>query len=220
MIRVNMPEEPDCFDEKVRQSGLAFLEQQGQDPQQEPQSGSRLWGNRDGNFWTAVKDDLRTGYKNRCVYSCFVLEDERQPDNSLRPTHSIDHFQPRSRSPAYLAYEWSNLRWTWNVIDNECKKDHFISEEHDPTRLTHNIVELQEDENGDWIVTSDSSLTISEQEKIDKTIQDLGLNKRKVKIRRRQFVEDFLENKDRYDDDFMEERQPFIYRELKRLGWL
>jgi len=125
--------------------------------------------------------------------------------------------------PSISLSNWSLanfLRWAWNVIDNECKKDHLISEEHDSTRLTHNIVELQEDKNGDWIVIPDSSLTISQQEKIGKTIQDLGLNKRKVKIRRRQFVKDFLDNKDRYDDDFMEERQPFIYRELKRLGWL
>ena len=220
MIPVPMPEEPPCFNARVRQRGLAFLQEQGQDPQQQPQSSSRIWGNGAGDFWRAVKDDLRTGYNNRCVYSYFVLEQERLPDNSLRSTHSIDHFRPKSCSPAYLAYEWNNLRWAWRVIDNEGKRNHLISEEHDPTRLTRSIVELQEDDNGDWIVVPDSLLTASEQEKIGDTVRDLGLNGREVKTRRNQFVEDFLENKDLYDADFMEERQPFIYRELKRLGWL
>ena len=218
MIPVPMPQEPACFDATVRQRGLAFLQQQGQDPHQRPQSSSEMWDN--GSFWTCVKDDLRTGYSNRCVYSCFFLENERRQDGNLHSIHSIDHFQPKSRNPAYLAYEWSNLRWAWNVIDNEGKKNNLVSEEHDPTRLTRNIVELQEDDYGDWIVVPDSSLTTLEQEKIDQTIQDLGLNMPKVKIRRRQCVEDFLENKDRYDADFMKDRQPFVYRELKRLNRL
>ncbi|SAY38825.1 hypothetical protein [Candidatus Synechococcus spongiarum] len=220
MIRIPMPQEPDCFDATVRQRGLDFLQRQGQDPQQKPKSSSRIWGSGAGNFWTAVKDDLRTGYNNRCVYSCFVLEDERQPNGKLRHSHSIDHFQPRSCSPAYLAYEWSNLRWAWQVIDNEGKKNHLIPEKYDPTRLTHKVVELQEDDDEDWIVVPNSSLTDLEQKEIKNTIQNLGLNRKKVKVRRRQYVEDFLENKCRYDANFMKERQPFIYCELKRLGWL
>ena len=166
MIPVKMPEEPACFDARVRQRGLAFLQQQGQDPQQEPQDGGRIWRDGAGDFWRAAKDDLRTGYKNRCVYSCFILEQERQQDGTLHSPHSIDHFRPKSKSPAHLAYEWSNLRWAWRVIDNECKKDHLISEEHDSTRLTRSIVELQEGDNGDWIVVPGSWLTTLEQEKI------------------------------------------------------
>jgi len=220
MIPIPMPQEPSCFDTKVRQRGLVFLEQQGQDPQKAPQSSRRIWRNGAGDFWRAVKDDLRTGYNNRCVYSCFVLEEERQQDGMLCSTHSIDHFRPKARSPAYLAYEWSNLRWAWNVIDNECKKNHLIPEEHDPTRLTRNIMELKEDDNGDWIVIPDSSLTTSEQQKIDKTIQNLGLNSRTLKSRRKQYVEDFLDDGNQYSPNFMEERQPFIYGELKRLGWI
>ena len=207
------------------------MQQEGQDPQQKPQSSTRIWGNGAGDFWRDAKDELRTGYNNRCVYSCFFLEDERQQNGNLGSTHSIDHFQPKSRSPAYLAYEWSNLRWAWNVIDNKGKKDNLIPEEHDPTQLARNIMKLQEDDKGDWIVVPGSSLTASEQKEIEsliaseqkeieKTIRALGLNKPKVKIRRKQHIEDFLENKDRYDADSMKERQPFIYRELKRLGWL
>ena len=65
-----------------------------------------------------------------------------------------------------------------------------------------------------------SSLTALEQEKIGKTIQDLGLNKCKVKIRRNQYVKDFLDKDNPYSLDFIEERQPFVYRELKSLGWI
>ena len=217
MIPVPMPAEPPCFHEKVRQEGLRFLEGKGQSPQENPRRGMK-W--KKGELWGAVRDDLCKGYHNRCVYSCFILEKELQQDGTLRPTHSIDHFQPKSSSPAYLAYEWSNLRWAWKVIDNEGKQDHHIDQNHDPTRLTHDIVELKEDINGDWIVVPASSLDEGEQKKVHKTIQDLGLNKLTVKTRRKQYVEDFQDKNNQYDDLLMQERQPFIYRELRRLGFL
>lgn len=217
MIPVPMPEEPACFDAKVRQSGLAFLQQHGQDPNESPQHGGGIWRDGAGDYWREVKNDLREGYNNRCVYSCFVLEEERRGDGSLQSIHSIDHFQPKSKSPAYLAYEWSNLRWAWNVIDNECKKDHHIDENHDPTQLTRDIMELKEEDNGDWIVVPALSLSSDEKRKVAMTIQNLGLNNRKVKIMRNQYVEDFVKNQYKHGHVFMEERQPFIYRELKRL---
>lgn len=144
---------------------------------------------------------------------------EERVDASDSFKHSIDHFKPISQSPARLIYEWSNLRWSWDLI-NTYKGDRIIREDHDPTQTTCNLVKLQRDERGDWIVIPESSLTNSEQEEVDRTIRSLGLNKPKVKAIRNQYVEHFRQSSDQYSADFMEERQPFIYRELKRLGWL
>ena len=219
MIPIPMPAEPACFDAKVRRQGLNFLQEKGQDPGKNPPHGSRdFW--EDGDYWRFARDDLRKGYNKRCVYSCFILEEEMISPSGKRLDRSIDHFQPKSSNPAYLAYEWSNLRWAWSVIDNECKKNHHIDEEHDPAKLTHDIVELREDVDGEWIVVPISSLIELESKKVHETIQKLGLNNRKVKIRRRQWIEDFLDDQNQYGNNFMEKRQPFIYRELKRLGRL
>ena len=212
-------DEPGDFDTRVRQPGLAFLRSRNQDPNEPPQSANRLWGRNgcEGKSWQLARDQLREWYGNRCVYSCFVLEQERKENGRLQSNHSIDHFRPKSRSLAYLAYEWDNLRWAWNVIDNH-KQDKIIN--HDPTRLTHNIMELEEDNDGDWIVVPATSLPGSERIKIDRTIKDLGLNNTEVRIIRKKWVEDFLREDNPYDHAFMDKRQPFIYRELRRSGRL
>lgn len=216
---IPLPIEPGDFDARVRQPGLAFLRSRNQDPNEPPQGANQLWGRNgyDGKSWQPARDQLREWYGNRCVYSCFVLEQERKENGSLQSTHSIDHFWPKSSSPAYLAYEWHNLRWAWNVIDNH-KQDKIIN--HDPTSLTHNIMELEEDNDGDWIVVPAASLPDLERTKIDKTIKDLGLNNDVVKIIRKQWAEDFLDEDNPYDHAFMDKRQPFVYRELRRSGRL
>ena len=220
MIPVQMPPEPPDFDARVRQPGQEHLQQKGHDPAQPPPKHDRFLRTDQGkaDYWRRVRDALKEGYGNRCVYSCFYLSEERvYGGDSFK--HSIDHFKPISQSPAQLIYEWSNLRWSWDLI-NTYKEDSIIPEAHDPIQMTSNLVKLQRDERGDWTVIPESSLTDSEQQEIDKTIQSLGLNNPTVKTMRNQCVKDFLRNSDQYSTDLMEKRQPFIYRELKRLGWL
>ena len=78
----------------------------------------------------------------------------------------------------------------------------------------------KKDIDGDWIVVPDALLPDSERTKIDKTIKDLGLNNPTVKIRRKQCVCDFLKPDNPCDHAHMKERQPFVYRELRRSGRL
>lgn len=226
MIPVTMPAEPAEFDRLVRKQGLAHLREQGQDPALPP-AVSTLWKlsrlgadgrQRTVDYWQLARDDLRTGYHNRCVYSCFVLEPERLADGRLQSTHSIDHFQPRSRSAAGLAYEWSNLRWAWRVIDNEGKGNNLIPADHDPTQMDRHFFKLAEADNGDWLVVPDAGLDAMEQSRLQTTIQRLGLNRPKVLLARNQYVKDFLENAADYGDRWMQQRQPFVFGELRRLG--
>ena len=221
MIPVEMPPEPPDFDARVRQPGHEHLQQKGHDPAQPPPTHDGFLRNADqgkADYWRRVRDALKKGYVNRCVYSCFYLSEEQiYAQDSFK--HSIDHFKPVSQSPARLIYEWSNLRWAWELI-NIYKGDSIIPESHDPTQMTSNLVKLQRDKRGDWIVIPESSLTDLEQEKIDRTIRNLGLNNPKVKIMRNQCITHFLENKCQYSIELMKKYQPFIYRELRRLEWL
>lgn len=225
MIPVSLPPVPTDFDRAVRQEGLAHLREQGQDPAQPPASGS-LWKLRridacgaasTAEYWQRAREDLRAGYHNRCVYSCFVTETERLADGRDQSGHSIDHFEPKSRAAASRAYDWDNLRWAWRVIDNEGKRDHWIPSDHDPTELKLPLLQLAEDVHGNWLVVPDPNLEESEQKRLSETIGLLGLNLRKVVLRRNAFVEDFLNNGLEYGADWMQQRQPFVYHELRRI---
>lgn len=225
MIPVSLPPEPAGFDRAVRQEGLAHLREQGQDPAQPPASGN-LWtlkrvdarGNeRTADYWQRAREDLRAGYNNRCVYSCFVIETERLADGREQSGHSIDHFEPKSRAATRRAYDWDNLRWAWRVIDNEGKMNHWIPSDHDPTAMTAPFLQLAEDDRGNWLVVPDPSLEASEQTRLRETIRLLGLNLPKVVLRRNAYVEDFLNNGPDYGPAWMQQRQPFVYRELRRL---
>jgi hypothetical protein len=225
MIPVSLPPEPAGFDRAVRQEGLAHLREQGQDPAQPPANAS-LWKLRrmdaygkEGTvqYWQRAREDLRISYSNRCVYSCFVIETECLADGREESSHSIDHFEPKSRVAASRAYDWDNLRWAWRVIDNEGKRDHWIPPDHDPTALRAPVFQLVEDDRGHWLVVPDPSLEVSEQTRLNETIRLLGLNLRKVVLRRNAYVDDFLTNGSEYGVDWMQERQPFVYRELRRI---
>jgi hypothetical protein len=71
--------------------------------------------------------------------------------------HAIDHFRPIHLSPARLAFEWSNLRWAWGIIDNH-KGNSLIPGDHDPTRLQADALILTEDPSGLLIVAPNPSL--------------------------------------------------------------
>ena len=76
MIHVPLPPEPDSFDARVRQEGLAHFREQGQELAQPP-PGRALFamkrtmangGERSCEYWQLAKDDLCEAYRNRCVY--------------------------------------------------------------------------------------------------------------------------------------------------------
>lgn len=218
MIHFPLPPEPDSFDARVRQEGLAHLREQGQDPAQPP-PGRALFemkrtmangGERSCEYWQLAKDDLCEAYRNRCVYSCFQIEQETLASDKVVSGHAIDHFRAIRISPAKLAYEWSNLRWAWGVIDNH-KGNAVIPEDHDPTRLQGDALVLTENLDGLLIVVPNPKLSAAEQARLANTVAKLGLNQSAVALARKDCYDDFIANAEIYGCDFMRERQPFVY---------
>jgi hypothetical protein len=226
MMPVPLPAKPLNFDERVWMPGLHALRFLHQNPD-DPPPNEHFWKTPhqsiDGSwrktldYWTRARDDLCEGYNKRCVYSCFVIEPTRDSSGQLKPKaqqHSIDHFAPKSLNPARKAFEWSNLRWCWNVINNN-KNNSCISI--DPTQLTDMVVELEEDARGKWMVIPARNLTESTSNDVQDTIKKLGLNSRIVEVKRTGVANDFINNKHGYTDQEMTDRQPFVFHELRRL---
>ena len=221
---VKLPAEPWNFNERVRLPGLHALRLLHQNPD-DPPPNERFWktshqtlhGSRRStlDYWTRVRDDLCDSYNKRCVYSCFVIEPTRDSNGYVQPgEHCIDHFAPKSLNPARVAFEWNNLRWCWNVINN-IKGDSCITI--DPTELMDMVVELEEDTKGKWMVIPAGNLNRFTPMEIQDTIDKLGLNSRIVINRRTKYAKDFINNIYGYSDREMAERQPFVFRELRRL---
>jgi len=221
MIPVQLPPEPNSFDASVRREGLAHLQEQGQDPDQYPPSRSLFamrrimanGGERSCEYWQLARDDLRKAYQGRCVYTCFFIESETLVGGKIVSGHAIDHFRPIHSSPARLAYEWSNLRWAWDFVDNY-KGRQSIPQDHDPTRLKLDVLVLKECLDGLLRVFPNPALPQEEQERLANTVSRLGLNQYTVAKARTDCFEDFIVSAETYGQVFMMERQPFVYRYL------
>jgi len=205
----------------VRREGLAHLREQGQDLDQCPPSRALFEMRRimasgqecSCEYWQLAKNDLRKGYANRCVYSCFLIESERSTNSAVVSGHAIDHFRPIRSSPARLAYEWSNLRWAWKVVDHQ-KANQRIPDEHDPTALRPSALVLEESLEGLLMVAPNPALPEDEQARLAETVRKLGLNCYIVAKARTDCYEDFINHVDVYDLQFMLERQPFVLQFL------
>ena len=218
MIPVPLPPEPDNFDERVRREGLAHLQEQGKDPDEPAPRAlfamKRIMSNggeRSCEYWQLAREDLRQAYHNRCVYSCFQIEVETLASGETVSMHSIDHFRPIHLSPARLAFDWSNLRLAWCIIDNH-KGNSLIPGDHDPTRLQADALILSEDPSGLLIVAPNPSLPPAEQARLTDTVAKLGLNQTAVVLARSACRDDFIASADLYGHDFMLARQPFVYQ--------
>lgn len=217
VIPVQLPPEPSGFDARVRREGLAHLREQGQDPDECPPNRAlfemrRIMASgqeRSCEYWQLARDDLREGYANRCVYSCFLIELERTIGGMIVSGHAIDHFRSIRLSPARLAYEWSNLRWAWKVVDHHKANQH-IPDDHDPTALQPGAFMLEESLEGLLLVTPNPALPQDEQTRLAETVKKLGLNHYVVAKARTDCYEDFMFNAEIYDPEFMRERQPFV----------
>lgn len=168
-------------------------------------------GERSCEYWQLAKEDLRNAYHNRCVYSCFQIEVETLASGKQVSMHSIDHFKPISLNPAWQAYDWSNLRWAWGVIDKH-KGNSVIPNDHDPTQLQADALILSEDPSGLLIVAPNPSLPPAEQARLANTIANLGLNQAAVALARTNCRNDFIASAGIYGHDYMAARQPFVYR--------
>jgi hypothetical protein len=84
--------------------------------------------------------------------------------------------------------------------------------------MNQQLFRLAEADSGDWLVVPAPGLDALEETRVQTTIQRLGLNRPKVLLARNQYVKDFLENAADYGDRWMQQRQPFVFGELRHLG--
>jgi hypothetical protein len=226
MIPVQLPQEPGDYHHRVREEGLAFLQEQGLNPDQIYSRRifemRRIMTDGSGRFrsceyWQLAREDLKIGYHNRCVYTCFLIEQElvedaTSPDPVEVGGHSIDHFKPVTKNPARLAYEWANLRWAWCYIDNNFKQNQIIPDRHDPVNIVEGAIQLQFDSKGDLIAVPSPLFPDAERLSLADTIKKLGLNDDQVKKFRRDCFDDFINPGNNYSDQYMKEVQPFVYQ--------
>ena len=107
MIPVTPADEPAEFEKRVRRPGAAFL-------RANPHPSSNDWRGHD--YWRRANCDLLAAYHSICSYSgSWTKANESQ--NSTIQDSSVDHFIPKSSSPAQ-AYEWSNFRLSRARLNN------------------------------------------------------------------------------------------------------
>jgi len=111
MIPVQLGPEPPDFDARVRQPGLNGLSATGLSRSSIVSRAElmRAGGEIRPDFWRRMRPECRAAFRGCCAYSCFLLEDALTPAGA-ELSASVDHFQPMSRSPVALAYEWRDLR--------------------------------------------------------------------------------------------------------------
>jgi len=215
MIPVQLGPEPPDFDARVRQPGLSVLAASGLSPSHivSRRQLERAGGGITPDFWRRMRQDVKAAFRGCCAYSCFLLEDALTPAGS-ELSASVDHFQPISRSPARLAYEWSNFRWAWHTIDSQYKKDKLVPL--DPCAMSFVPFELDVGDFGHLIPRE--GLDTQMRMDAEQTLQALGLNQPNCVVRRQAWASDFMVNAQLYGDALMQSWQPFLWQELKSLG--
>jgi hypothetical protein len=100
MKRFAPPSEPPDFDNKVRQPGNEWLDQNMDENGQLPK------GSRPPNRWGEFKSQLADGFDNLCAYSVMY-----------EPVGTVDHYLSCENYPR-LAYDWNNYRYVSGWINS------------------------------------------------------------------------------------------------------
>jgi hypothetical protein len=190
MIPVESQPEPPNFENKVKISGLAFL-------QQCPHPTN--WKNHE--YWRNSLDDLYTSYNQICSYSAHWI-----PRTEGSPT--VDHFIPKSINPN-LAYEWSNFRLACLRMN---ARKWIFQDILDPFKIQYEWFLL---DFPSLLIKANSSLEESIKTQVISTIKRLKLNDDDGCVKQRQ---DWLMAycKGEITFDFLNKTAPFIAYELNR----
>jgi hypothetical protein len=214
MIPVTPAKEPADFDDKVRQKGLAAIDELlGKTPRKSrPGPRRKKIADREEDipadafppFWRDALGDMLCLYKRRCAYLALYIE-------HATGSPTVDHVAPRSRAWDKV-YEWSNFRLCAALI-NAKKQD--LMGVLDPFEIKDGWFAL---ELVGFQVTAGPSAPEHRVTDIEKTIKDLGLNRRDCCKAREAYVENY-ENQ-LIVLEFLERRAPFVASELRRQGRL
>ena len=215
MIPVVLAKEPASFDKKVRQPGLAAIDELvGRAPHRKhpgprrakvADTESRIPADKFPTFWRKALDDMMSGYEQRCAYLAMFIEDTGSP--------TVDHVIPKSLAWERV-YEWSNYRLCTGIVNS--KKGELLDLV-DPIAAKARWFEL---EFASFRVVRGSSAPKRQHQKIDATLPLLNL--RDCCLQRKRYVEDYRlgPGNEGIDLAYLERRAPFIASELRRQGQL
>lgn len=189
MIHVEPQTEPPDFDESVRQPGLKALAEHRQNLP---------------TYWRRCLDDLHAAYRGICAYACIYID-------KTTGARSVEHFVAKSSDPRN-AYEWSNYRLACSLINS--RKGAF-----------DDVLDPFEIEDG-WFVLEltflqilpNPSLDSNLQEKVQGTIDRLGLQTSECRAARAEYFDDYIHG--HIDFDYLRRKCPFVAQEVKRQALL
>jgi hypothetical protein len=211
VIPVVLKNEPADFDQKVRQPGLAAIDELvGRAPRiRRPgprrskitDTESKIPADKFPPMWRAALDDMMDAYEQRCAYLAMFIERTANP--------TIDHVIPKSRA-WNLVYEWSNYRLCASVVNS--KKGELIGLV-DPVDVNIGWFEL---DLATFRILRRTSAPNAQHQKIDATLPLLNI--RDCCRQRQTYVEDYRLGPDAggIDLPYLERRAPFIASELRR----
>lgn len=214
MIPLVLAPEPADFDEKVRQPGLAAIDELvGRTPRirrpgprrsKVAETEAKIPASKFPELWRAALDDMMSAYEQRCAYLAMFIEHTGNP--------TVDHVIPKSFAWDKV-YEWNNYRLCTGIVNSKKGK---LLELIDPVDAKNGWFEL--DLASFRVVRGTSPAT--QHAKIDATLPLLNL--RDCCRQRERYVEDYRLGPGNKGIDlaYLERRAPFIASELRRQGQL
>lgn len=214
MIRVTPAPEPEYFDARVRQQGLrALAELVGEVPDQKRRGRPRkivavrredLKSYQFPPIWTEALDSLCEAYHRICAYTGLYIE-------RVTGSPTVDHMVPKTRDWK-LAYEWSNYRLACALMN--ARKGEY-TDVLDPFEVGDDWFGL---EFVAYQVVVRDGLDAGNRRRVQATIERLQLRDEECCKARGAYVEAYLSGE--MPLGRLEQRAPFIARELRRQGRL
>ena len=199
MLHVTPQPEPEDFDAKVRQKGLAHLKEKGIALDKPLPKKTEI-----NAYWKDCLDDLFDQYSSTCAYLAVYIE-------RVTAIGSVDHFAPKSLMPSQ-AYEWSNYRLVCSRMNSRKREFQNVL---DPFLIENGYFQL-ELVSGRIFPGSDLD-SHTEQQVID-TIDRLGLDDVNCCRLRASHFGDYIAGE--FTASFLKRMSPFVWYEVNRQGLL
>ncbi len=214
MIPVAVADEPDDFDRRVRQRGLAAIDAMVGRPPRRAQRGPKRARVADREqdipparfppYWRDALDDMLERYHRVCAYLGLYIE-----HGTGSP--SVDHVVPKSLAWDQV-YEWRNYRLCAALIN---ARKGVLPLALDPFEIGHHWFAL---EVVGFQVLAGAGIDAALAERIRETIVCLGLNAPDCCKARREYVVSYEDG--HIDLAYLERRAPFVAVELRRQALL
>ncbi len=215
MIPVLLAKEPADFDAKVRQPGLAAIDElvgrsprikrRGPRRKKVAETETKIPAQAFPPFWREALDDMMSAYEQRCAYLAMFIENTGSP--------TVDHVIPKSYAWNKV-YEWVDYRLCTAIVNS--KKGELLGLV-DPVDAEVAWFEL---DLVSYRVVRGASTPKTESARVDATLPLLNL--RDCCLQRKRYVEDYHLGPGNKGIDlaYLERRAPFIASELRRQGQL